>query len=82
VLPTLPTTLPQEAPPLGYPGHFPIKRLTESWTIRLRDKLIFLAKRPNFLHVGLEETDDGIWSIHFANVLLAKFDEGDMILRG
>jgi hypothetical protein len=29
----------------------------------------------------LEETDDGIWSIYFGTVLLAKVDERDMIIR-
>jgi len=72
---------PSKLPPLEYPGHFLIKRVTEAGTMRLKDKLLFLANPLKFLHVGLEETDDGIWSIHFANVLLAKVDERDMILR-
>jgi len=72
---------PKKLPPLEYPGHFLIKRVTEAGTIRLKDKLLFLANPLKFLHVGLEETDDGIWAIHFANVLLAKIDERDMILR-
>jgi len=25
-------------------------------------------------HMGLEETDDGVWEIHFNTVLLASFD--------
>jgi hypothetical protein len=33
-------------------------------------------------HIGLEETADGIWSIHFNTVLLAKLDERDYIIRG
>ena len=32
-------------------------------------------------HLGLEETDDGVWSIYFGTVLLAKVDERDMIIR-
>jgi hypothetical protein len=31
--------------------------------------------------IGLEETDDGVWSIYFGTVLLAKVDERDMIIR-
>jgi len=30
----------------------------------------------------LEETDDGMWSIFFNTVLLAKLDERDHIIRG
>ena len=33
-------------------------------------------------HIGLEETDDGIWGIHFNTVLLATFDERDYIITG
>jgi hypothetical protein len=32
--------------------------------------------------IGLEEVDDGIWSIYFGRVLLARLDERDYILRG
>ncbi len=28
-------------------------------------------------YVGLEESGDGVWSVHFANVLLGKFSERD-----
>ena len=31
--------------------------------------------------IGLEETDNGIWSIFFNTVLLAKLDERDCIIR-
>jgi hypothetical protein len=32
-------------------------------------------------HIGLDETDDGIWSIYFGTVLLGKVDERDMLIR-
>ncbi len=31
--------------------------------------------------LGLEEIDDGIWFIYFCNVLLARIDERDYVLR-
>jgi hypothetical protein len=31
--------------------------------------------------VGLEEVDDGIWSLHFCHVLLGRVDESDYIIR-
>jgi hypothetical protein len=30
--------------------------------------------------IGLEKTDDGIWSIYFYTTLLATFDERDYII--
>ena len=32
--------------------------------------------------IGLEEVDDGVWSIYLCNVLLARLDERDFIIRG
>jgi hypothetical protein len=31
--------------------------------------------------IGLEEVDDGIWSIYCCDVLLARLDERDSIIR-
>jgi len=31
--------------------------------------------------IGMEETDDGVWSIYFHTVLLATFDERDYIIQ-
>jgi len=33
-------------------------------------------------HIGLEETDDGIWTIYFNTVLIATLNERDYIIRG
>ena len=57
------------------------KRVTNAGTIRLKSRLLFLANALKQHVVGLEEVDDGIWSIHFCNVLLARVDERDHILR-
>jgi putative transposase len=67
--------------PFEYPGHYLTKRVTNAGTIRLKTRLLFLANALKQHVVGLEEVDDGIWSIHFCNVLLARVDERDHILR-
>jgi hypothetical protein len=69
-------------PPLEYPGHFIIKRITNAGTFRLKHKLLFLANPLRQLHVGLEETDDGVWSIYFGRVLLGRVDEREMKIYG
>jgi hypothetical protein len=73
--------LPDRLPPLEYPGHFLVKRVTNAGTFRLKHQLLFIANALKQHHIGLEETDDGIWSIYFGTVLLAKVDERDMIIR-
>jgi transposase InsO family protein len=69
---------PERLPPLEYPGHFLVKRVTNAGTIRFRDRLLFLANALKQHHVGLEEADDGIWSLYLGAVLLGKIDEREM----
>ena len=51
-------------------------------TFRFKHRLLFLANGLKQHHIGLEEVDDGIWSIYFNRVLLARLDERDYIIRG
>jgi transposase InsO family protein len=78
---TSPRPFPEHLPPLEYPGHFLVKRITNAGTFRFQHKLLFIANALKQHHIGLEETDDGIWSIYFSTVLLAKIDEREMIIR-
>ena len=76
-----PRPYPATLPPLDYPGHFLVKRVTDAGTIRFQSRLLYLATALDNYYVGLEEVDDGIWSIHFGTVLLARFDERDGIIH-
>jgi len=68
-------------PPIEYPGHYIPKRVTNAGTIRFKKRLVFIANSLKQHVLGLEEIDDGIWSIYFCHVLLARIDERDYILR-
>lgn len=59
-----------------------MKKITTGGTFRFQHKLLYLANAMVDQHIGLEETDDGIWAIHFNTVLLATFDERDYIISG
>ena len=76
-----PRPYPARLPALEYPGHFLVKRVTDAGTIRFQSRLLYLANALDNYAVGLEEVDDGIWSIHFGTVLLARCDERDYIIR-
>jgi hypothetical protein len=67
---------------IEYPGHFLVKQVTNAGTFRFKHKLIFIANALKPHPIGLEETDDGIWSVYFCRVLIAKIDEREMIIRG
>ena len=73
---------PERLPALEYPAHFLVKKINTAGTFRFRDRILYLANALVEQHIGLEETDDGIWAIHFNTVLLATFDEHDYIIRG
>jgi transposase InsO family protein len=72
---------PEQLPPLEYPGHFLVKRVTNAGTFRLKHRLLFIANALKQHHIGLEEVEDGIWSIYFGTVLLSRVDERDFIIR-
>lgn len=76
-----PRPYPEKLPALEYPGHFLVKRVTHAGTFRLKHKLLFIANALKTHHIGLEEIDDGIWSIYLGAVLLARVDERDFIIR-
>ena len=77
-----PRPYPEQLPALEYPGHFLVKRVTNAGTFRFKDRLLFIANALKQHHIGLEEIDDGVWSIYLGTVLLARLDERDHIIRG
>ncbi len=77
-----PRPYPETLPPLEYPGHFLVKRVTNAGTFRFKHRLLFIANALKQHHIGFEEVDDGIWSIYFGRVLLARLDERDYVIRG
>jgi transposase InsO family protein len=73
---------PDRLPQLEYPGHFIVKRVTNAGTFRLKHKLLFIANSLKQNYIGLEEINDGIWSIYFGTVLLGRIDEREMRIYG
>jgi hypothetical protein len=59
-----------------------VKRITNAGTFRFKTKLLFIANALKQHTIGLEEVADGIWSIHFCQVLLGRIDERDGVIRG
>jgi transposase InsO family protein len=76
-----PRAYPAVLPPIEYPGHYLVKRVTNAGTVRFKKRLVFIANSLKQLPIGLEEVADGIWSIHFCAVLLGRIDERDYIIR-
>jgi hypothetical protein len=56
--------------------------VTNAGTFRLKDRLLFIAHALQQHHIGLEESDAGIWSIYLGPILRARLDERDYVIRG
>jgi putative transposase len=69
-------------PPIEYPGHFIVKRVTNAGTFRFKKRLVFIANALIHHPIGLEEVADGVWSIYFCRVLLGRLDERDYVIQG
>jgi putative transposase len=67
----MPTTLPAPA----YPGHYLVRRVSHARTFRFQSRQIFMSDTLLQEDLALEETADGMWSIYFYDVLLARLDE-------
>ena len=76
-----PRPFPERLPPIEYPGHFQVRFVCNAGTFRVQRRLLFIANALKQHHIGLEEIDDGLWSIYFCQVLLARLDERDFVIR-
>ena len=58
-----------------YPGHFELRRVGSNGCILWKQHPLFLSHTLAGELVGLEEVNDGIWSLHFGPLLLARLDQ-------
>jgi hypothetical protein len=64
-----------------YPGHYLVKTVTTAGTFRFGKRLAYIANARTNQRIGLNETDDGGWSVYSHRVLLATFDEREYIIQ-
>lgn len=67
--------LPRHLPPVDYPGHWEVRAVCSQGTFSWGGRLMFLSEALGGQRVGLEEVDDGLWTIHFAGFPLGRLDE-------
>jgi transposase InsO family protein len=70
-----PRPLPRHLPALEYPGHCDIRRVSTSGCVSWDDCPVFLSEALAGEDVAFEEVDEGLWTVCFASVALARFDE-------
>ena len=67
--------LPTRLPPLDYPGHMEVRLVSSNGCVSWKSAPLFVATPLAGQHVALEEIDDGVWTLHFATIALARYDE-------
>jgi len=77
-----PRPCPERLPPLEYPGRYEVRRVSRNGGIRWKKGWVNISPSIIEQNVGLEEIDDGVWSLYFGSVLLGRFHENDLTLHG
>lgn len=77
-----PRRLPTDLPPPEYGGHLQVRRVDSSGFMSFRGHKLFISEVLVGEDVGLEEVDEGIWSVHFYTVLLGRWHAGQRQLHG
>lgn len=67
--------MPERIPEPEYEPHWLMRRVRGTGTIKFRGREIFLSEVLERETVALEEVDDGVWSIHFYERLIARWCE-------
>jgi hypothetical protein len=76
-----PRPWPRRLPPLEYPGHWEVRRVGSNGSVHLRSTRIFVSRALDGHDVGFEEIADGVWTLHFGPVPLARWYDGESAVR-
>ncbi len=74
--------MPNRLPAIEYEGHLMVRKVRPNGTISWRGDHLFLGEALEGEHVGLEETDYGVWSVYFGQTLLGILDEQEGRILG
>ena len=77
-----PRRLPRKLGPMEYPGHFEVRSVRANGDIKWKSRLFFLSEVLPGERIGLEETNDGIWTIYFGPLLLGFLNERKNKIEG
>jgi putative transposase len=68
-------TVPRRLPPLEYASHLEVRRVSSNGCVSWRNAPLFVATALDGEDIAFEEVADGVWTIHFATIALARYDE-------
>lgn len=74
--------MPERIPEPEYPAHFEVRRVHSTGVFRLHGRNFFISEVLPKETIALEEVADGVWSVFFYHVLLARLNERDGKIHG
>lgn len=66
---------PARLPPMEYPAHWEVRRVSRNGGIRWYDQWVNVSHVLAEEYVGFEEIDAGVWNVAFGPLVLGRFDE-------
>ena len=66
--------MPRKIETYDYPGHYLVRRVSRSGTIRVLRKQIFVSNTLQEDFVGLEEVGDGVFDVYFCFYQIGRYD--------
>jgi hypothetical protein len=66
---------PGAAPEPTYPNHYLVRRVSRAGNFRMHNRQVFASLPLVGELLGLEETDDRIWSVYLGEYLLGRLSE-------
>ncbi len=73
--------LPETLSEPEYPAHFEVRWVSKCGTYKWKRQQLFISQALGHEWIAFEEVDDGVWSVYFYDVLLARLDERDFKLQ-
>ena len=70
-----PRPYPARLPPLEYPGHYEVRRVSHNGGIRWHKQWVNVSQTLGGEYIGFVEIDDGEWDVYFGPLRLGRFHE-------
>lgn len=76
-----PRPYPRRLPPLEYPGHYEVRRVSHNGGIRWHCTWVNVSQTLGGQVIGLVEIDDGEWDAYFGPLRLGRFHDRTLRLE-
>lgn len=73
---------PEKVPSPEYPGHYEVRRVSRNGGIKWSSEWVNISSVLAEEFIGLQEVDDGVWTVWFHDYSLGRFDERRRIVYG